>query len=87
MRRVRKSSPRRSAAIRPARKEIQDGAERRQLDLLCGNVDLVALACRPLINIHHSSLLVFIGAALSSGQKNAASNWLAQRPISDREPL
>jgi formyltetrahydrofolate deformylase len=61
----------------PARKEIRDEAERRQLDLLRGNVDLVVLArymqvltpqfldevgC-PLINIHHSFLPAFIGAA------------------------
>jgi hypothetical protein len=85
---LRRGAPvRRALHIRPAREEIQNGAERRQLDLLCGNVDLVALDCRPLINIHHSSLPVFIGPALSAGQKNAASNWLAQRPISDREFL
>ena len=51
----------------PATKDIRDEAEQRQLDLLCGNVDLVVLArymqiltprfleevgC-PLINIHH----------------------------------
>ena len=61
----------------PARKENRDEAERRQLDLLQGNVDLVVLArymqiltpdfldqvgC-PLINIHHSFLPAFIGAA------------------------
>jgi len=61
----------------PARKEIREDAERRQLDLLRGNVDLVVLArymqivtarfldevdC-PLINIHHSFLPAFIGAA------------------------
>ena len=61
----------------PATKEIRDEAERRQLDLLRGNVDLVVLArymqvltpgfladvgC-PLINIHHSFLPAFIGAA------------------------
>ncbi len=61
----------------PARKEIREEAERRQLDLLRGNVDLVVLArymqivtptfleevgC-PLINIHHSFLPAFIGAA------------------------
>lgn len=61
----------------PAAKEIRDGAEQRQLDLLRGNVDLVVLArymqvltprfltevgC-PLINIHHSFLPAFIGAA------------------------
>jgi formyltetrahydrofolate deformylase len=60
-----------------ARKEIREDAERRQLDLLRGNVDLVILArymqivtphfldevgC-PLINIHHSFLPAFIGAA------------------------
>ena len=57
----------------PARKKIREDAERRQLDLLRGNVDLVVLArymqivtprfldrvgC-PLINIHHSFLLAF----------------------------
>ena len=61
----------------PAHKEIRDEAERRQLDLLRGNVDLVVLArymqiltpafldevgC-PVINIHHSFLPAFIGAA------------------------
>jgi formyltetrahydrofolate deformylase len=61
----------------PATKENRDEAERRQLDLLRGNVDLVVLArymqiltprflaevgC-PLINIHHSFLPAFIGAA------------------------
>jgi formyltetrahydrofolate deformylase len=61
----------------PATKDIRDAAEQRQLDLLRGNVDLVVLArymqiltprfleevgC-PLINIHHSFLPAFIGAA------------------------
>lgn len=61
----------------PAAKEIRDLAEQRQLDLLRGNVDLVVLArymqilsprflaevgC-PIINIHHSFLPAFIGAA------------------------
>ncbi|HOB48550.1 MAG TPA: formyltetrahydrofolate deformylase [Mycobacterium sp.] len=61
----------------PATKDIRDEAEQRQLDLLRGNVDLVVLArymqiltgrfltevgC-PLINIHHSFLPAFIGAA------------------------
>jgi formyltetrahydrofolate deformylase len=61
----------------PATKDIRSEAERRQLDLLRGNVDLVVLArymqiitpqflaevgC-PLINIHHSFLPSFIGAA------------------------
>ena len=61
----------------PATKDIRAEAERRQLDLLRGNVDLVVLArymqiltpafldglgC-PLINIHHSFLPAFIGAA------------------------
>lgn len=61
----------------PATRDIRDEAERRQLDLLRGNVDLVVLArymqiltptfldgvgC-PLINIHHSFLPAFIGAA------------------------
>jgi formyltetrahydrofolate deformylase len=61
----------------PASKDIRGEAERRQLDLLRGNVDLVVLArymqiltgqflaevgC-PLINIHHSFLPAFIGAA------------------------
>ena len=61
----------------PATKDIRDEAEQRQLDLLCGNVDLVVLArymqiltprfleevgC-PLININHSFLPAFIGAA------------------------
>ncbi|WP_343577549.1 formyltetrahydrofolate deformylase [Mycobacterium sp.] len=61
----------------PAHKEIRDEAERRQLDLLRGNVDLVVLArymqiltprfieevACPMINIHHSFLPAFIGAA------------------------
>ncbi|CAN5725170.1 formyltetrahydrofolate deformylase [soil metagenome] len=61
----------------PATKDIRVEAEQRQLDLLRGNVDLVVLArymqiisseflaqvgC-PLINIHHSFLPSFIGAA------------------------
>jgi len=61
----------------PAHKEIRGEAEIRMLDLLRGNVDLVVLArymqiltpdflagvgC-PVINIHHSFLPAFIGAA------------------------
>jgi formyltetrahydrofolate deformylase len=61
----------------PATKDNRAEAEKRQLDLLRGNVDLVVLArymqilthdflsdvgC-PLINIHHSFLPAFIGAA------------------------
>jgi formyltetrahydrofolate deformylase len=61
----------------PATKDIRAEAEQRQLDLLRGNADLVVLArymqiltaqflsdvgC-PLINIHHSFLPAFIGAA------------------------
>src|SRR5574337_177300 len=61
----------------PANREIRAEAEQRQLQLLSGNVDLVVLArymqiitddfidavgC-PLINIHHSFLPAFIGAA------------------------
>lgn len=61
----------------PATKDSRAEAEQRQLDLLRGNVDLVVLArymqilthdflsdvgC-PLINIHHSFLPAFIGAA------------------------
>lgn len=61
----------------PATKEIREDAERRQLELLRDTVDLVVLArymqiltprfiaevgC-PLINIHHSFLPAFIGAA------------------------
>jgi formyltetrahydrofolate deformylase len=61
----------------PATKDTRTEAEQRQLDLLRGNVDLVVLArymqiltprflddvgC-PLINIHHSFLPAFIGAA------------------------
>src|ERR1700755_1539220 len=61
----------------PATKDIRPEAEQRQLDLLRGNVDLVVLArymqiltqdflssvgC-PLINIHHSFLPAFTGAA------------------------
>ena len=61
----------------PASRDNRDDAEQRQLDLLRGNVDLVVLArymqiltgrfltevgC-PLINIHHSFLPAFIGAA------------------------
>ena len=61
----------------PATKDIRAEAEQRHLDLLRGNVDLVVLArymqvlsqeflsnvgC-PLINIHHSFLPAFIGAA------------------------
>ena len=61
----------------PANKDIRAEAEQRQLDLMRGNVDLVVLArymqilsprflsdigC-PMINIHHSFLPAFIGAA------------------------
>jgi formyltetrahydrofolate deformylase len=61
----------------PATADIRTEAEQRQLDLLRGNVDLVVLArymqilterfldevgC-PLINIHHSFLPAFVGAA------------------------
>jgi formyltetrahydrofolate deformylase len=61
----------------PATREIRAEAEQRQLQLLSGNVDLVVLArymqilspafldavgC-PMINIHHSFLPAFIGAA------------------------
>ena len=61
----------------PATRDTRAEAERRQLELLRGNVDLVVLArymqiitpeflgavgC-PLINIHHSFLPAFIGAA------------------------
>lgn len=61
----------------PASRDIRAEAEQRQLQMLCGNVDLVVLArymqiitgdfikavgC-PLINIHHSFLPAFIGAA------------------------
>lgn len=61
----------------PATRDIREQAEQRQLDLLRGNVDLVVLArymqiltgrfltevgC-PSINIHHSFLPAFIGAA------------------------
>jgi formyltetrahydrofolate deformylase len=61
----------------PATRDIRDQAEQRQLDVLHGNVDLVVLArymqiisphflsavgC-PLINIHHSFLPSFVGAA------------------------
>ncbi|MFM9032987.1 MAG: formyltetrahydrofolate deformylase [Mycobacterium sp.] len=61
----------------PAGRDIRADAEQRQLDLLRGNVDLVVLArymqilspafladlSSPLINIHHSFLPAFIGAA------------------------
>ncbi len=61
----------------PASKDIRVEAEQRQLELLRGNVDLVVLARYmqiltpgfieqvgvPLINIHHSFLPAFIGAA------------------------
>jgi formyltetrahydrofolate deformylase len=61
----------------PANRDIRAESERRQLDLLCGNVDLVVLARymqiispefldvlgAPMINIHHSFLPAFIGAA------------------------
>jgi formyltetrahydrofolate deformylase len=61
----------------PASKDIRAAAEQRQLELLRGNVDLVVLARYmqiltpgfieqvgvPLINIHHSFLPAFIGAA------------------------
>lgn len=61
----------------PATRDIRDEAEPRQLDMLRGNVDVVVLArymqiltgrflaevgC-PVINIHHSFLPAFIGAA------------------------
>lgn len=61
----------------PASRDIREQAEQRQLELLKGNVDLVVLARymqiitprflaevgAPLINIHHSFLPAFIGAA------------------------
>ena len=61
----------------PATKDVRDEAEQRQLDLLRGNVDLVVLARymrilsptfvqrwpNRIINIHHSFLPAFIGAA------------------------
>src|SRR3954469_12754733 len=61
----------------PSMKNIRLDAERRKLDLLRGNVDLVALARhmqiltpqflaevnRPLSNIHHSFMPAFIGGA------------------------
>lgn len=61
----------------PAAKDVRVQAEDRQLEVLCGNVDLVVLArymqiltprflaevgC-PVINIHHSFLPSFVGAA------------------------
>jgi formyltetrahydrofolate deformylase len=61
----------------PATKDIRAQAEQRQLEMLRGNIDLVVLArymqivsphflaeigC-PLINIHHSFLPAFVGAA------------------------
>jgi formyltetrahydrofolate deformylase len=61
----------------PATKDIREQAEQRQIEVLRGNVDLVVLArymqivsphflsavgC-PLINIHHSFLPSFVGAA------------------------
>ena len=61
----------------PATRDTRAEAEQRQLQLLCGNVDLVVLArymqiltptfldgvgC-PLINIHHSFLPAFVGAS------------------------
>ncbi|GAB7145954.1 formyltetrahydrofolate deformylase [Mycobacterium riyadhense] len=61
----------------PATRDTRAQAEQRQLQLLCGNVDLVILArymqiltpeflsgvgC-PLINIHHSFLPAFVGAS------------------------
>ncbi|BBY17577.1 formyltetrahydrofolate deformylase [Mycolicibacterium litorale] len=61
----------------PAQRDTRDEAEQRQLELLRGNVDLVVLArymqiltpgflaevgC-PMINIHHSFLPAFVGAA------------------------
>jgi len=73
----RPGAPVRGALLPPAGKKIREGAERRQLDLLRGIVDLVVLArymqivtpqflddvdC-PHINIHHSFLPAFIGAA------------------------
>ena len=61
----------------PATRDIREQAEQRQLELLRGNVDLVVLARymqiitpsflsrvgAPMINIHHSFLPAFIGAA------------------------
>jgi formyltetrahydrofolate deformylase len=61
----------------PANRDIRAESEGRQLELLCGNVDLVVLARymqiispefldalgAPIINIHHSFLPAFIGAA------------------------
>ena len=76
----------------PATKELRAQAEQRQLDVVRGNVDLVVLARYmqiitpqfladvgyPLINIHHSFLPSFIGAAPYRGPKRAASNSSAR---------
>jgi formyltetrahydrofolate deformylase len=85
----------------PARKEIRDEAERRQLDPLRENVDLVVLArymqiltprsrdevgC-PLINIHHSILPAFIGDApyRRATRTRRQTGW-RNGPLRDSEP-
>ena len=82
----------------PARRDIREQAESRQLDLLRGNVDLVVLArymqiitprfladvgC-PVINIHHSFLPAFIGARRTGEQRNAGSSFRRDRPLCNR---
>jgi formyltetrahydrofolate deformylase len=77
----------------PATRDTHAEAEQRQLQLLSGNGDLVVLArymqilspafldaigC-PLINIHHSFLPAFIGAAPYK-RENAVSSWSARPP-------
>ena len=83
----------------PATKDIRAQAEQRQLEALRGNVDLVVLArymqilsprflvevgC-PVINIHHSFLPSFVGAApVSAGQGARCQTRRRDRPLRDR---
>lgn len=79
----------------PATPDNRAEAEQRLLELLRGNVDLVVLArymqiltpefldgvgC-PLINIHHSFLPAFIGAAPYRRPRNAGSSWSVRQRI------
>lgn len=84
----------------PATRDTRADAEQRQLQLLRGNVDLVVLApymqtlsaefldavgC-PLINIHHSFLPAFIGAAPYKRARERGQAGRRDRPLRNRGP-
>lgn len=82
----------------PATRDIREQAEQRQLELLRGNVDLVVLARymqiitpsflsrvgAPMINIHHSFLPAFIGAAPYRQAKDRGEAGRRDRALRDR---